>query len=68
MDSGNPKILAFNSAGVSTCYSKSVLIVNLSNHRFSIKYGRGETPNSTLVAAGIGGYDRTTGKANPGYY
>lgn len=66
---GAPTFLAFNWAGVSTMYGRAVLLVNLKTHRFAVKYLTGPASSAHHVSAiGVGGVDRATGAARPGYY
>ena len=68
LSSGTPTFLAFNFAGANTMYSRAILMVNLSNHKFAVKYySHGATPQA-VTAIGIGGIDRTTGTPNAGYF
>lgn len=65
---GVPVFLAFNFAGANTMFSRAVLLANLVDHRFVVKYRAAGEPGATLVSAGVGGVDRTTGAPHPGFY
>ena len=77
LNAGAPEFLAFNFASAAPFRSRLVLLVNLTNHRFALKYytptqpgnlGQNWAPERYAVATGVGGYDLTTGTPNPGYY
>jgi hypothetical protein len=79
MNGTTPTFLAFNFAAAEPHASRIVLLANLANHKFALKYYVPAQPddNSTTpmtspevyaVATGIGGYDLSTGPANPGHY
>lgn len=65
---GVPVFLAFNFAGANTMFSRAVLLANLVDHRFAVKYRAAGDPGASLVSAGIGGVDRATGAPHAGYY
>lgn len=69
LDDTTPTFLAFNFAGANTMYSRAVLLVNLVTHKFAAKYySPGSGTDQAVTAIGVGGVDRDTGVANPGYY
>jgi hypothetical protein len=59
-----PSFLALNDAGTG---SRILLLANLANHRFAIKYLE-PAAGKWGVAVGVGGYDLTTGTPNAGHY
>lgn len=64
-----PTFLAFNWAGVSSMAGRAVLLVNLTTHRFAVKYLTGPAGQEHFVSAlGVGGVDRATGAGHPGFY
>lgn len=65
---GIPAFLAFNFAGANTMFSRAVLLANLVDHRFAVKYRAAGDPGASLVAMGVGGVDRATGAPHPGFY
>jgi hypothetical protein len=65
---GAPAFLAFNFAGANTMFSRAVLLVNLIDHRFAVKYLSQGAPPWALVSIGVGGVDRATGVPHPGSY
>jgi hypothetical protein len=73
-----PAFLAFNFSAATPHASRIVLLADLINHKFALKYyvppqsdpnnpGMG-SPEFYAVAAGAAGYDLATGTPNPGYY
>jgi hypothetical protein len=71
MSSGSPEFLAFNFASAEPFASRLVLLVNLTSHRFAMKYytpAQNGAPERYAVAAGTAGYDLTTGNPNDGHY
>lgn len=75
MNAGTPEFLAFNFASAAPFSSRLVLLVNLTNHRFAVKYytppatsESGTTPERFAVAAGVGGWDLASGVPNAGNY
>jgi hypothetical protein len=77
-DAGAPAFLAFNFASAAPFASRLVLLVNLTNHTFAMKYytpqqpstggPSGYAPERYAVAAGTAGYDLATGVPNTGSY
>jgi len=67
-DDGVPVFLAFNFAGANTMFSRAVLLANLVDHRFVVKYRAAGDPGASLVSAGVGGVDRATGVPHAGHY
>ncbi|MFH1263617.1 MAG: hypothetical protein V1495_09290 [Pseudomonadota bacterium] len=74
---GTPTFLAFNFASAEPHASRVILLTNLTNHKFALKYyvpsqtdnnGGGTSPVFYAVATGIGGYDYKTGTWYPGHY
>jgi len=72
---GSPELVAFNFASAAPFASRLVLLVNLTSHRFAMKYyapqqpaGAGTSPERYAVAAGVAGYDLATGDPNGGHY
>jgi hypothetical protein len=74
---GTPRLLALNFAAATPHASRAVLLANLTDHRFALKYyvpsqpdggGSSFTPAFYALAVGVGGYDLATGAANPGHY
>jgi len=77
MNSGSPEFVALNFASAEPLSSRLVLLVNLTNHRFAMKYYTPQQPGNIptqpaperfAVTAGIGGYDLTSGSPNVGEY
>lgn len=77
LDGGTPVFLAFNFASAAPFRSRLVLLANLSDHRFALKYlapsqpgdlGSSWAPERFAVAAGVGGFDLSTGASNAGHY
>jgi hypothetical protein len=72
MQAGSPEVLAFNFSAATPHASRIVLLTNLTNHRFALKYYvplQGAMGAALyVVATGVGGYDLSTGNDNPGYY
>ena len=77
MSSGSPEFVALNFASAEPLSSRLVLLVNLTNHRFAMKYYTPQQPGNIpdqpaperfAVTAGIGGYDLTSGNPNVGEY
>ncbi len=78
MNAGAPEFLALNFASAEPLSSRLVLLVNLTNHRFAMKYytpeqpstggPTGTAPHRYAVSAGAAGYDFTTGNPNSGHY
>jgi hypothetical protein len=78
MNAGAPEFLAFNFASAEPLSSRLVLLVNLINHRFAMKYytpeqpstggPTGAAPHRYAVSVGAAGYDFTTGNPNAGHY
>ncbi len=66
VNNGTPVFLAYNYAGADTVLQRTVLLVNLTDHKFAVKHY--QTPTNYLVAVGTGGVNRQTGTLNPGYY
>jgi hypothetical protein len=66
LSSGDPVFLAYNYAGADTVFQRTVLLVNLTDHKFAVKHY--ENATNYLVAIGVGGIDRQSGVLNPGYY
>ena len=76
-DTGSPAFLAFNFASAAPLASRLVLLVNLTNHRFAMKYYTPQQPGNIpdqpaperyAVAAGTAGFDLSTGEPNAGSY
>jgi hypothetical protein len=76
-NAGSPAFLAFNFASAAPFASRLVLLVNLTNHRFAMKYYTPQQPGNIpgqpaperyAVAAGTAGFDLTTGEPNAGNY
>ena len=76
-DAGAPAFLAFNFASAAPFASRLVLLVNLTNHRFAMKYYAPQQPGDIpgqsaperyAVAAGTAGFDLATGEPNAGSY
>lgn len=76
-DAGSPEFLAFNFASAAPLASRLVLLVNLTNHRFAMKYYTPQQPGDLpgqpaperyAVAAGTAGFDLATGEPNAGSY
>lgn len=66
---GTPSFLGFNYAGADTVFSRTILLVNLTNNKFAVKHSSyNGSGYDTVVAIGVGGVDRTTGTPNAGYY
>lgn len=66
---GLPKFLALNYAGADTVFSRTILLVNLTDNKFVVKHSSfNGSGYDTVVSAGVGGVDRATGVANTGYY
>ncbi|HET6412744.1 MAG TPA: hypothetical protein VFG53_11840 [Anaeromyxobacter sp.] len=77
MNSSTPEFLALNFASAEPLASRLVLLVNLTNHRFAMKYYTPQQPGNIpsqpaperyAVAAGTAGYDLTSGDPNVGQY
>jgi len=77
MNAGTPEFVALNFASAEPLSSRLVLLVNLTNHRFAMKYYTPQQPGNIpgqpaperfAVTAGIGGYDLTSGSPNVGQY
>ncbi len=76
MEGSSPRFLALNFSAATPHASRIVLLVNLTSHRFALKYYVPTQPGNLsswapafyAVATGVGGYDLATGTANPGYY
>lgn len=68
MSGSTPTLLAFNFAGANTMYSRAVLLVNLLEHKFAVKYFAPGGTTKALSAVGVGGVDRSTGVPHDGYY
>jgi hypothetical protein len=71
LDGGTPTLLAFNFAAATPHASRIVLLTNLLDHRFALKYYtpvQGGGSARWVTAIGIGGFDLTTGVANVGHY
>ncbi len=66
VNNGTPVFLAYNYAGADTMLQRTVLLVDLTNHKFAVKHYQSST--NFLVAVGAGGIDLQTGTFNPGYY
>jgi len=64
------KFLAFNFAGVSSMYSRAIILSNLSTHKFAVRYTTGNLTlgNHHIIALGVGGVDKTTGTPVNGSY
>lgn len=66
---GKPSLLAFNYAGADTVFSRTVLLVNLLENKFAVKFSSyNGTGYDTVVAMGVGGVNVSTGVPNTGYY
>jgi hypothetical protein len=65
---GVPTALAFNFAAVSSMFGRAVLLVNLVNHRFAVKYQTAGPMLTHVNAIGVGGVNRDSGAENPGHY
>ncbi len=63
-----PTFLAFNFSGANTMYSRAILLVNLTTHKFAAKYFSAGVTNQAVTAIGVGGINRSTGVPNTGYY
>jgi hypothetical protein len=78
MEAGTATFLALNFASAKPLSSRLVLLVNLADHKFAMKYytpkqpatggPSGYAPLRYAVAAGVAGYDLTTGLPNAGSY
>ncbi len=76
INAGTPEFVALNFASSMPFSSRLVLLVNLTNHRFAMKYYTPHQPSNTAegaperyaVVAGVAGYDLTTGQPNEGHY
>jgi hypothetical protein len=76
MNAGTPEFVALNFASSMPFSSRLVLLVNLTNHRFAMKYYTPHQPSNMAegaperyaVVAGIAGYDLATGQPNEGHY
>ena len=77
MNAGAPEFVALNFASAEPLSSRLVLLVNLANHRFAMKYYTPQQPGNIpdqpaperfAVTAGIAGYDLTSGNPNVGQY
>ena len=71
-----PKLLAFNFATACSMAARVILLANLIDHKFVVKYikpqydsGSGLAGTTQVVTAiGVGGLNRTTGVPHTGYY
>lgn len=62
--------LAYNYAGADTMLQRTVLLVNVKEHKFAIKHIEPKTDGNhdNVVAIGVGGIDIESGEFNPGYF